>query len=143
MMTHRIGCELADRVAAVAIHSGTVGISNCRPERPIPMLHIHGTSDDQVPGGGIKRRNSDFSFISVTASMDNWLRADACSPATTTSSPGRGVQCTINSDCRDGAIVALCMVDGLGHTWAGGSKDRGRSFSATDFIWNFFSSGGL
>src|SRR5262249_2956371 len=42
-MSNRLGCELADRVAAIAPVAGVVGITTCTPSRPMPVIHFHGT----------------------------------------------------------------------------------------------------
>src|SRR6202035_315690 len=55
-MSHLLGCKMADTFAAVAPVSGVLGIppETCRPSRPIPVLHIHGTADMVVPYDGGK-----------------------------------------------------------------------------------------
>jgi len=45
--------------------------------------------------------------------------------------------------CKDGATVALYIIDGGGHTWPGAAFDApygvtNREISATDLLWDFF-----
>lgn len=47
-MSHMIGCEAADMFAAVAPVAGKVGIPNCQPSRPMPVMAFHGTADPLV-----------------------------------------------------------------------------------------------
>jgi polyhydroxybutyrate depolymerase len=48
--TARLGCELSERLAAIApVAGGYKTIPDCEPERPISVLEIHGTSDGSVP----------------------------------------------------------------------------------------------
>ncbi len=47
-MSYRLACELSDRIAAIASVTGsmtTETFENCHPERPVPVMEIHGTSD--------------------------------------------------------------------------------------------------
>ena len=49
VMSHRLGCESGNRMAAIASMSGPLAMSirdNCVPQRKMPMLHLQGTSDD-------------------------------------------------------------------------------------------------
>jgi hypothetical protein len=49
-----MACDLAGRVASVAVVSGALYAEpgECRPSRPVPLLDIHGTADPVVPYGG-------------------------------------------------------------------------------------------
>ena len=48
-MTNRLGCELNNRIAAIASVSGTIGSGiTCNPTRAIPAAHFHGTLDTTV-----------------------------------------------------------------------------------------------
>jgi polyhydroxybutyrate depolymerase len=49
-----MACDLAGRVASVAVVSGALYAEpgECRPSRPVPLLDIHGTDDPVVPYGG-------------------------------------------------------------------------------------------
>jgi poly(3-hydroxybutyrate) depolymerase len=48
MLSHRLACEAADVFRAVASVAGTDANSDCRPSRPIAVLHIHAKDDDHV-----------------------------------------------------------------------------------------------
>jgi polyhydroxybutyrate depolymerase len=48
-MTNRLGCELNNRIAAIASVSGTIGTYlTCNPTRVVPACHFHGTNDQVV-----------------------------------------------------------------------------------------------
>ena len=53
-VTARMACDLAGRVASVAVVAGALYSEpgECRPSRPVPILAIHGTDDIVVPYGG-------------------------------------------------------------------------------------------
>ena len=39
----------SDRIAAIAPVAGTLAIEKCAPQRPVSVLHFHGTADMLVP----------------------------------------------------------------------------------------------
>jgi len=121
MFSYRLACELADKIAAVASVSGTLTISpdDCKPKRPISMLHIHGTSDLIVPynGGGFGNNRS------VAASTDALKTKDSCpSGDGTVVYTKDDVSCRSWSGCSAGTEVELCTVNSGGHQWPGGEQ---------------------
>lgn len=48
-LAFRAGCELSDRVSAIAVVSGSIATSPCRPPHSVSLLAIQGTADDEVP----------------------------------------------------------------------------------------------
>src|SRR5262249_19824804 len=50
----RLACELSDRIAAVAVVDSGLGVTNCSPVRPVPILLFHGTADTFHPYNGGK-----------------------------------------------------------------------------------------
>lgn len=113
MMTYRLGCELSERIAAIGVVSGALAYTDCRPSRPVPLLHIHGTSDHVVPYEG---QSPPDGLPSAPASVARW---QALCP---------------------GVDVQLLTIDGGGHVWP---RDIGNSPSlsgirAADSLWRFF-----
>jgi polyhydroxybutyrate depolymerase len=49
LMTSRLSCTLADRVAAVAPLAGAYAVSGCAPSKSVPLLTFHGTLDTFIP----------------------------------------------------------------------------------------------
>src|SRR4051812_18987499 len=71
----RVGCELADRMAAIApVAGGYSALGPCAPSRPLPVLEIHGTRDQVVPYGG---KPPDYDG-SVARFLGEWTELDAC-----------------------------------------------------------------
>lgn len=76
MMSHRLGCALADRIAGIAPIGGASGqfdrdlnkYYSCNPARRIPVLHMHATNDRNYPyEGGYGAGLSDTDFYSIDA----------------------------------------------------------------------------
>jgi polyhydroxybutyrate depolymerase len=137
-LSHRLACEASTRIAAIAPVAGMMGISDCNPTRPVPVMHFHGTSDTIVPysGGG-------FSGYRSAADTDaGWATRNGCD-ATTTETFARGdSRCVSHAGCDGGSEVTLCTITGGGHTWPGGGYFPGghitTDLSATDAMWAFF-----
>jgi polyhydroxybutyrate depolymerase len=52
IFSHRLGCELAVKLAAIAPVAGTMAENiapHCAPQRPISVVEFHGTEDLIVP----------------------------------------------------------------------------------------------
>lgn len=75
MMTHRLGCEYADVFAAIAPVAGKVGLADCNPSRPMPVMHFHGTVDPLVAydNGFLSGEN-----LSVPDTLQKWAARDGC-----------------------------------------------------------------
>lgn len=136
-ISHRLGCELSDRIAAIAPVAGTLLSSSCNPTRGVSVMHIHGTADAIVPYGGF------VGFVSVEDSIDAWRAANACTTGPTQVYQNGDVRCEQWSGCRDGAAVQLCTVDGGGHQWPGGFGIPGLGHKSDDIdasaaMWDFF-----
>jgi len=139
-LSHRLGCELADRIAAVAPVSGVMGIDPCTPSRPMPVFEVHGTGDLIVPydGGGVT------GFRSVAETIAGWADRDQCPVGAPVQTYAMGdATCESRQGCAGGAEVTLCTIDGGGHQWPGGEPFPGGGFTstdliATDAIWAFF-----
>jgi polyhydroxybutyrate depolymerase len=148
MMAYRLGCELTDRIAAIAPVSGTLATPVCAPSRPLPVLHVHGTADRHVPiAGGPPLREvpgtPPWHNTSLAYTMDFWTRHDACPTAAAETRLDR-VTTTVHAPCAGGAEVVQVVVDGGGHAWPGGAKSRQAADDpppapdANAVIWAFF-----
>ena len=48
-LVYELACALSDELAAVAVVAGVMTSLDCDPKRSVPLIHIHGTSDQRVP----------------------------------------------------------------------------------------------
>jgi polyhydroxybutyrate depolymerase len=120
MFSHRLACELSDRIAAIGSVSGTLAISDCAPPRPVPVLHIHGTADPVVEyeNGGLSGGEG------VPQTIATWVAIDGCTDATPATVYQNGdATCTEYEACKAGTDVELCVIAGGGHQWPGGMSD--------------------
>jgi len=145
MFTHRLGCNLSDRFAAIAPVAGTIAKGfNCAPggSPKISMMNIYGTVDDVVPFDGSPSSDG-FLYTPTNQVMAKWAASSSqqCSsedsPYPTSKDGIKGFKCVQRADCTSGAEVVDCAWDG-GHDWPRSDEDQ---FSV-EVIWEFFSKNG-
>jgi len=152
ILTHRLGCEAYDRIAAIAPVAGTEGSPTCSPTRAVPVMQVHGTQDTHVPWeGGAGCGLAGVDFPSVPSTMEGWRLRNGCRATThRLFEEGDGI-CDGYDDCADGGETVLCTIVGGGHGWPGGDppplEERNRcpddgehstTFHASEQIWRFF-----
>jgi polyhydroxybutyrate depolymerase len=121
-MTHRLGCELADRLASIAPVAGADATTDCTPARPLPVHLHHGTLDTVVP------------FVAGIGARDAWRERNGCGDAEgETFFEGGGTTC---ERWRCDAVVELCRST-VGHVWPGGVASPA-GIEATDAVLDFF-----
>jgi polyhydroxybutyrate depolymerase len=152
-MALRVGCTMADRVAAVAAVAAALPKTMiCLPARPIPALFIHGTDDPVVHYDGGTYTPGRFKVLSAEDSAKAWARFDRCEekPAQgklpASEKNAKETKTMIFGGCHEGVQVALYSVKNGGSTWPGGEqymaeKQVGKTseaLNANDAVWNFF-----
>jgi polyhydroxybutyrate depolymerase len=153
LMSGRLACELADRIAAVGQVAGTQGVelaATCRPSRPVSVLVISGTADPLVPYAGgpigpvLGIDGARGTVLGAEAYVAAWVGRDrAGQPATAGLAPDTTVSRYRGAS---GSEVLFYRVDGAGHTWPGGRQylpaalvgSTTRTFSASGVIVDFF-----
>jgi polyhydroxybutyrate depolymerase len=147
MMAHRLGCELADKVAAIAPVVGPLGLKACRPSRPISVMHFHGTADQNAPfeGGVGSHSLSKTRFTSVEETIRTWVVAVGATekPVDVRRIEDEAVMTTYRAEDTE---IVLVAIDGMGHNWPGGRRMAKESYSgamskkisANDMMWSFF-----
>ncbi len=138
-LSHRLACEMSDRIAAIAPVAGVLGLQACAPSRHVPVMHFHGTLDTLVPYRGEPMKG----FPSVASTINAWAERNGCSSAKVETFRKVDTVCETHQGCADGATVTLCTVQGGGHTWPGGLPvpplgHTTSNLSATDAMWDFF-----
>jgi polyhydroxybutyrate depolymerase len=151
-MALRVGCNMADRVAAIAaVGAAMPKTMICLPARPVPALFINGTDDPIVPDNGGTYKPGRFHVLSAEDSAKTWAKFDRCEdkPAQaklpSSEKGGKETKTFTYSACKDNAQVVLYSVKGGGNTWPGGEqftteKEVGKTsnaINANEAIWSF------
>lgn len=147
IMTHRLGCCLAEKIAAIATVAGTMPPQCPTPEAPVPIIMFHGTSDRFVPyNGGLSDPavvKHPVEHMSVRETLNSWVRFNGCKPSPSIEQNGVITKEVFTGDTPRQDIVSF-SVEGGGHTWPGTSvgepdpNDPMQQLSATQIIWDFF-----
>ncbi len=140
MLSHRLACEMSDRIAAIGPVAGTLAVDTCAPTRPVPVIHFHGTGDFVVPydGGGLGGASS------VTDTIAGWIQRNGCVGQPVNVYKNGDASCDEYQGCMQGASVRLCTIDNGGHQWPGGeyAGPGGKvsaDISASEEMFTFFS----
>jgi polyhydroxybutyrate depolymerase len=120
-------------------------------DRPVSVLHFHGTKDEFLPfeGGKGTKSITGTHFLSVEQSVAMWVKANGCDERPQGDLLSKsGDEMTVTRRTygpgKDGAEVVLVVIEGGGHTWPGKkspAKILGKSalnVSANDLMWEFF-----
>jgi polyhydroxybutyrate depolymerase len=137
-MSHRMACEAADVVAAVAPMGSPQVIASCAPSRPVPVMIVHGTDDQCAPfedadtcGGcfaqaleesGIGEADTEDTFTNCEGAASQaalWRGHNGCGETSVRTLERGDVACDTFADGCAGADVTLCTVTGGGHTVPG------------------------
>lgn len=138
MMAYRLAAEASERIAAVAGVAGTMSLAHFAPSRPVPVLHIHSTTDHIARfDGGLAAPttllDTRLFHTPVEEMLRRWLDHDGCAPKPArveTIAGKRGTPDETHSairrvygPCREGTEVVLLQLRGPGHVWPGGVRD--------------------
>jgi polyhydroxybutyrate depolymerase len=162
MLSHRLACELSDKIAAIASVSGGIGdvdldkmppqtLFQCNPGRKVPVMHIHGTQDACYPFDGGWGPLSLVTFVSAPVTVQEWITRNGCSPNPPTTVLSNGAATCNLYPCPHSGEVEFCTIDGGGHYWPGGDDwagsevvcgsnqgARSADLIANDTIWSWF-----
>ena len=142
MFVHRLGCDMADRFAAIAPVGGTLARGfRCAADSstPIAMMNIYGSQDLYVSQRG-DTSSDGYYYESAEAVMKTWAGSNAqdCNAETVpyeTSQDGQlGLACVQHDNCSTGVEVVHCTWDGA-HDWP---QAEGQPVG-NEIIWEFFS----
>ena len=148
-MSYRLACELSDKIAAIASVTGSMcenQITSCSPNKPMPVMQIHGTADLTVSYEG-----GNFSeFASIDDVVSYWVGLNNCdfNPILNIVPDNNILDlCTVEHYFYDngdnGSSVELYKIINGGHTWPGATiplagNNTNQDFNASQVIWDFF-----
>lgn len=142
MLAYRLACEIPEKIAAVVAVSGTLAVDSCERAKDVPVLHIHGEHDENVPFAGGRGQYSlaNVAHRSVPDTIKLITRPRGCTAAE---------RQILNNDihasiyhCSGGAPVELYVIEGGGHAWPDGKERNrkradGQHVSAAELAWAF------
>jgi polyhydroxybutyrate depolymerase len=148
MMAYRLGCEIADRLAAIAPvagnmadASGSVEVGR-RPDRPVAVLAVHGLADRNVPveGGPSPEYPEQVQYAPLSDVLRKWREWNGCIQAREQVALDGAV--TVRRWPHESATpVGLRLVHRCGHAWPRGNRATpasGSAFDASRAIADFF-----
>ena len=151
MMSHRLGIELSEKIAAIAPVAGSLFGDEGRPSLPVPALFINGALDEHIrPSGGGSPAGfpnpGDGSLPRPVAYQGLfWATVNGCNLRPREQAPSGGQPVAVwRYPCPPGREVVRYLVMDNGHAWPGGRPVRRRgdipsqALNATDVIWDFF-----
>jgi polyhydroxybutyrate depolymerase len=159
MMTLRLGCEIAPKLAAIAPVISSIPKNiyhDCRPETDLPVLIMNGTEDPLMPwdGGHVRFfRKKMGEVVSTRETVMFWIKHNRCNPRGKTirlPDRDRNDQSTVEvsrfSNGRTGVDVVLYKIVGGGHNLPGSdARERKRvtgrknnDINGAREIWKFF-----
>ena len=145
-LVYDLACALNDRLAAVAVVSGTMTSTPPTHAGPVPLIHIHGLKDRRVPyqGGRGAATTGTKEWLSVQACIERWRAINLC-----TGSPELtrlGQEGATGFRWTGAADIELWLLENGYHSWPGGERiatpspdgTAGPVFLANERIWRFF-----
>lgn len=135
MMSYKLACELADKIAAIAPVAGHYIFSDCAPSRPVAVLNFQGEEDEciLINGGncggcfttffakfGIPIEDNKWACPSLDETIATWKTSNACTGDEEETFSNAHAVCTTVGTCADDTAVTKCVIDNLGHNWPGG-----------------------
>lgn len=156
-MTQAMACKAYDQFAAFAVIGATAfpGFEVFCAETPsIPVLFMHGTSDESIPWDGLRQQGQWVTYP-VSESLGFWAVHNACDPNQVAitdlpsggNSPGTSVRIYEFKGCADEDNITFYEIDRGGHNIPGvpGRLDSDRfgavnmDIDAPTVIWEFLS----
>jgi polyhydroxybutyrate depolymerase len=146
MMTYTWACHDPGELAGIGPVAGAL-VADCPNPRPITVVAIHGTADENVPinGGVGAKSRTDVAYPSLAQTLAPFIAADRCADA-----PAKQVEPPIEHTvwtCANGGGVSTEVVEGAGHQWPGGSPSSratdqalgidppSNAIDATSYLW--------
>jgi polyhydroxybutyrate depolymerase len=146
MMSYRLACELAHKIAAIAPNGSTMVVTSpCNPSRPVPVLHMHSKLDQHVVyTGGVGNGVSGVHCPPLDSVLNVWSAKNGCSnpPQTVVSNSNYTFKRWQN--CSNNSTIHYYLTEDGGHGWPGGlpggpnSDIPSNSINANNLLWEFF-----
>jgi polyhydroxybutyrate depolymerase len=147
MLSHLVGAKLGNKLAAIGVVAGTIGLDTQTPAKLISdprdamsVMILHGKQDAMVG----YNHDAKALLIGVSA-LDSalwWVRADLCAGKATHTTLAPGITEDLWSGGKQKTEVALVSFENGTHDWPGGMTREGPETvsggNAADLLWEFF-----
>lgn len=132
-MSYRMACEISDRITAIGTLAGAdfPGPTDCVPTRPVSVLQVHGTADDNVAYAG-----EPGNFTGAVESAQRWATRASCDLSMATTSAPFDLDRSVDGDettasdylagCTSPITVSLWTMTGSGHVPTFGTESTQR-----------------
>jgi len=144
-MSYRLACEMPHRIAAIAPVAASMGMAQCTPTRPVPVIAIHSYQDQSVPySGGVGSGVSGHYNSPLDSVLNAWAFHADCQVLNDTVVHDDLLTHVRWADCACDAVVELYITQDGGHSWAGGGQGTAigdppsTTVSANDLMFAFF-----
>lgn len=144
--THRLACELSNKITAIAAISATMpeNVSRtCQPIKPISVLLMHGTKDSVIPYGPPGK-----ALLSLADTVKYWSTHNRCSPQVVKESLPKSPNIRLETyqQCNNETAVTLYTIEGAEHGWGDSPSETtgtpgkpSQENKVSAIIWDFFS----
>jgi polyhydroxybutyrate depolymerase len=132
-MATTLGCELGERLAAIAPVAGVNLTGACADDDQIAVLAVHGDADEAIHYDGNYLLGFEFGNPSVPDRMHQWARRNGCEPDPDVDEPADGVERSTWRECDPGAGTELWTIVGGPHAWPDGDP-----IDTTEVVLDFF-----
>jgi polyhydroxybutyrate depolymerase len=129
-LAHRLACEAADLIAAIAATSADLVTDPCKPARPISELSIRGLNDTLVAYAGGNTGSTGWYSPGAKGTLMLWKDINRCTGAVKLSRE----YCETYDTCAAGVEVTLCSLPNTGHIL----YDNRVGFKVPDVAWELF-----
>jgi polyhydroxybutyrate depolymerase len=130
-LAYRAGCELSDKVSAIAVVSGSIAVDRCKPSLPVSLVAVQGTADEEVPFGDDVPDSLDPPATDlapdVTPSVRYWSALDKCGPEKKAQLAPHVIE-TDFVGCKDSQIEFFTISGGI-HGWPDATPHHGQDSS--------------
>ena len=130
MMSYALACYQSERIAAIGSVSGSMldQSSTCVPSHPMPLIKLHGTSDDVLPYNG----GSDYT--SAQSTVDYWANFNNANTTADLETDGN-IEHYVYANGDSSVSVEHYKYIGEGHVWFNTTY---QGSNASQLVWDFF-----
>ena len=133
MFSYALACYKSDLIAAMGSVSGAMLDTNCTPSHPMPVIIIHGTSDDVLPYKGSSEYNSIETVLNFWRNFNN---TSATPILNMVDDNGTTIERYQYNQSDNDISVEHYKIIGGGHEWFDMNY---QGSNTSELVWNFVS----